>query len=69
MYERTSRISCKGLSETPLHFIFRYKGDSVGRYRGYPLLHPELDEQTTQIYCTERGKYAIVEERHREWTI
>jgi len=20
-----------GLSETPLHFIFRYKGDSVGR--------------------------------------
>ena len=29
-------MSCKGLSETPLHFIFRYKGDSVGRYRRYP---------------------------------
>ena len=27
-----------GLSETPLHFIFRYKGDSVGRYRRYPLI-------------------------------
>jgi len=24
-----------GVSETPLHFIFRYKGDSVGQYRGY----------------------------------
>ena len=24
-----------GFSETPLHFIFRHKGDSVGRYRRY----------------------------------
>ena len=23
------------LPETPLHFNFRYKGDSVGRYRRY----------------------------------
>ena len=34
---KSFRISCKGLSETPLHFIFRYKGDSVGRYRRYGL--------------------------------
>jgi len=27
--------TCKGSSETPLHFILRYKGDSVGRYRRY----------------------------------
>ena len=26
-----------GLSETPLYFISRYKGYSVGRYRRYPL--------------------------------
>ena len=32
-------ISCKGSSETPLHFISRYKGDSVGRYRRYPCIH------------------------------
>ena len=31
-------MSCKGSSETPLNFIFRYKGDSVGRYRRYRLL-------------------------------
>ena len=35
---KSFRISCKGLSETPLHFIFRYKGDSVGRYRRYGLM-------------------------------
>ncbi|HJL97829.1 MAG TPA: hypothetical protein QF401_06715, partial [Candidatus Poseidoniaceae archaeon] len=35
--DKLIRISCKGLSQTPLHFIFRYKGDSVGRYRRYPL--------------------------------
>ena len=35
---KSIRISCKGLSETPLHFIIGYKGDSVGRYRRYPLL-------------------------------
>ena len=29
-------ISYKGSPETPLHFISRYKGDSVGRYRRYP---------------------------------
>ena len=34
---KSFRIGCKGLSETPSHFIFRYKGDSVGRYRRYPL--------------------------------
>ena len=33
--DRSFQISCKGLSETPLHFIFRYKGDSVVRYRRY----------------------------------
>ena len=34
-------MSWKGSSETPLHFIFLYKGDSVGRYRRYGLLtHP-----------------------------
>jgi len=32
-----SRGCCKGSSETPLHFISRYKGDSVGRYRRSPL--------------------------------
>ena len=26
----------ESLSESPLYFIFRYKGDSVGRYRRYP---------------------------------
>jgi len=31
------------VSETPLNFIFRYKGDSVGRYRRYPLLHMRAD--------------------------
>ena len=30
-------ISYKGSPETPLHFISRYKGDSVGRYRRYPI--------------------------------
>ena len=35
------RIGCKGLSETPLYFIFQYNGDSVGRYRRYPLLQNE----------------------------
>ena len=30
-------MSCKGSSETPLHFISRYKGLSVGRYRRYRL--------------------------------
>jgi len=34
---KSIRIGCKGLSETPLHFISRYKGDSVGRYRRYPI--------------------------------
>jgi hypothetical protein len=29
-------MNTEGLSETPLHFISRYKGDSVGRYRRYP---------------------------------
>jgi len=35
--EKIDRIlfSSKELSETPLHFISRYKGDSVGRYRRY----------------------------------
>ena len=33
-------MGCKGLSETPLHFILRYKGDSVGRYRRYLLKAP-----------------------------
>ncbi len=36
------RMSWKGLSETPLHFIFRYKGDSVGRYRRYPLIQSQM---------------------------
>ena len=35
--DQSFRISWKGSSEAPLHFIFRYKGDSVGRYRRYPL--------------------------------
>ena len=29
-------MSWKGLSETPLRYISRYKGDSVSRYRRYP---------------------------------
>lgn len=28
-------MSWKGLSETPMHYISRYKGDSVSRYRRY----------------------------------
>ena len=32
----------EGSSETPLHFIFRYKGDSVGRYRRYPCDRQQL---------------------------
>ena len=53
---KSIRKSCKGLSETPLHFIFRYEGDSAGRYRRYPLLanvsrgepiRVNMDEQNT----------------------
>ena len=33
--DKSFRIDTEGLSETPLHFIFRCKGDSVGRYRRY----------------------------------
>ena len=36
------RIGCKGSSDTPLHFIFRYKGDSVGRYRRYRCVHGRI---------------------------
>jgi len=28
--DKLIRIDKEGSSETPLHFIFRYKGDSVG---------------------------------------
>ena len=38
MNHKLIRISYKGSSETPLHFIFRYKGNSVGRYRRYPVI-------------------------------
>ena len=51
-YNQLIRIVLEGLSETPLHFIFQYKGDSMGRYRRYrcrciciegePLYMPEL---------------------------
>ena len=34
---KSIRIGCKGSSDIPLYFISRYKGDSVGRYRRYPL--------------------------------
>ena len=36
-YQMNACVDTNGLSETPLHFISRYKGDSVGRYRRYPM--------------------------------
>jgi len=44
-----------GFSETPLHFIFRHKGDSVGRYRRYPLL----------IRLSKGGPYDLQAFQHR----
>ena len=51
-------MSCKWLSETPLHFFSQYKGDSVGRYRRYPLSHNALlkpIETLTKDYIPEVG--------------
>ena len=39
----------QGSSKTPLHFIFRYKGDSVGRYRRYPLVRFSDQKQPSLI--------------------
>ena len=33
--DKLIRIDKEGSSETTLHFIFRYNGDSVGRYKRY----------------------------------
>ena len=48
---KSFRISCKGLSETPLHFIFRYKEDSVGRYRRYRFICFKSREERIHSHC------------------
>ncbi len=63
--DKSFRISCKGSSENPLHFIFRYKGDSVGQYSRYPfdqnfpsflrlLLYCIIRPQSRHIQCSIR---------------
>ena len=45
----------QGLSETPLHFTFRYKGDSVGRYRRYPLRGMMLERLRRRSQALRQG--------------
>ena len=40
---------CKGLSQTHLRFIFLLKGDSVGRYKRYPLIDYDVRSSSTAL--------------------